>query len=124
MCTLADEMAAAGKPIDDDELLTYIITSLNMEFNLVVTSLLARKESVTVSEAYSQLLAFETRMEIMGNGHSGSSVNTANRGGVGALVAVAAALAVVAVQDQVVDAATTAPATTSARTTMEGCWSR
>lgn len=123
MCTLADEMAAAGKPIDDDELLTYIITSLDMEFNPVVTSLLARKESVTVSEAYSQLLAFETRMEIMGNGHSGSSVNT-NRGGVEALVAVAEALAVVAVQDQVVDAATTAPATTSARTTMEGCWSR
>jgi hypothetical protein len=86
MPTLGDEMAAAGKPIDDDELLTYILTGLDMEFKPVVTSLLARKESVNVSEAYSQLLAFETRMEIMGSGSSGSSVNSANcdgRGGSG-----------------------------------------
>jgi histone deacetylase 1/2 len=83
MRTLGDEMAAAGKKIEDDELLTYILTSLDMEFNPVVTSLLARKETVTVSEAYSQLLAFETRMEIMGSGQSGSSANMANRGGRG-----------------------------------------
>jgi hypothetical protein len=83
MRTLLDEMAAAGKPIDDDELLTYILTGLDMEFNPVVTSLLAMKETITVSEAYSQLLAFETRMEILGSGHSGSSANSANRGGRG-----------------------------------------
>jgi hypothetical protein len=83
MRTLGDEMAAAGKPIDNDELLTYILTGLDIEFNPVVTSLLSRKESVTVSEAYSQLLAFETRMEIMGSGNSGSSANSANRGGRG-----------------------------------------
>lgn len=83
MRTLGDEMAATGKLIDNDELLMYILTGLDMEFNPVVTSLLSRKESVTVSEAYSQLLAFETRMEIMSSGHSGSSVNSANRGGRG-----------------------------------------
>jgi hypothetical protein len=83
MRTLGDEMAAAGKPIDNNELLTYILTGLDIEFNPVVTSLLSRKESVTVSEAYSQLLAFETRMEIMGSGNSGSSANSANRGGRG-----------------------------------------
>jgi histone deacetylase 1/2 len=83
MRTLRDEMAAAGTPIDDDELLTYILSGLDMEFNLVITSLLARKETVTVSEAYSQLLTFETHMEIMGSGHSGSSANSANRGGCG-----------------------------------------
>jgi hypothetical protein len=83
MRTLGDEMAAAGKPIDNDELLTYILTGLDIEFNPVVTSLLSRKESVTVSEAYSQLLAFETRMEIMGSRNSESSANSANRGGRG-----------------------------------------
>lgn len=83
MRTLGDEMAAAGRPVEDDDLLTYILTGLDVEFNPVVTSLLARKEPVTVSEAYSQLLAFETRMEIMGSGHSGSSANMANRGGRG-----------------------------------------
>jgi histone deacetylase 1/2 len=83
MRTLRDEMAVAGKPIDDDELLTYILNGLDMEFNPVVTSLLARKETVTVSKAYSQLLAFETRMEIMGSGHSRSSANSANCGGRG-----------------------------------------
>jgi hypothetical protein len=46
-------MAATGKLIDNDELLMYILTGLDMEFNPVVTSLLSRKESVTVSEAYS-----------------------------------------------------------------------
>lgn len=84
MRTLGDEMVAARKPIEDDELLTYILTSLDIEFNPVVTSLLARKESITVSEAHSQLLAFETRMEIMGSGNSsGSSANMANHGGRG-----------------------------------------
>jgi hypothetical protein len=84
MRTLEDEMAVAGKPIQDDELLTYIVTGLDMEYNLVVTSLLSRKDAVTISEAYSQLLAFETRMENLGNGNqSGSSANTANRGGHG-----------------------------------------
>jgi hypothetical protein len=83
MRTLLDEIAAAGKPIDDDELLTYILTGLDMEFYPVVTSLLAMKETIIVSEAYSQLLAFETRMEILGSGHSGSSANSANRGGRG-----------------------------------------
>lgn len=53
MRTLGDEMAATGKLIDNDELLMYILTGLDMEFNPVVTSLLSRKESVTVSEAYS-----------------------------------------------------------------------
>jgi hypothetical protein len=32
MCTLGDEMAAVGKPIDNDELLTDILTGLDIKF--------------------------------------------------------------------------------------------
>ena len=52
MRTLGDEMAAADRPIEDDELVEYILTGLDMEYNPVVTSLLSRKDYVSVNEAY------------------------------------------------------------------------
>lgn len=80
MWTLGDEMDATGRPLNDDELVDYIITGLNMDFNPIISALVARMESVSVSELFNQLLAFETRMELLGGGNSGSSVNAANRG--------------------------------------------
>lgn len=61
MRSLADEMAVAGRKIDDEELLEYILIGLDHEYNSVVSSIVASKDPVTVREAYSQLLAFETR---------------------------------------------------------------
>lgn len=54
-------MMAAGRTLEDDELGEYILTGLDYEFNPVVSTLLARMESVSMSEAYTQLLAFEGR---------------------------------------------------------------
>ena len=79
MRTLGDEMAAACRPIEDEELVEYILTGLDMEYNPVVTSILSRKDYVLVNDAYQQLLAFETHMELM-TGGNGSSANMANRG--------------------------------------------
>lgn len=76
----SDEMAAAGRPITDDELVEYILTGLPAEYEALVTSLVTRVESVTIDELYSQLLNFETRMDLVQGGDQ-SSANMAGRGG-------------------------------------------
>ena len=48
MRALGDEMAAAGRPLEDEELVEYILTSLDLDFNPIVTSLVPRQDSVTV----------------------------------------------------------------------------
>jgi hypothetical protein len=42
MKTLADEMASAGKKLDDEELCSYILAGLNYEYNSIVSSIAAR----------------------------------------------------------------------------------
>ena len=76
----SDEMAAAGRSIGDDELVEYILTGLPVEYESLVTSLVTRVESVTVDELYSQLLNYETRMDLV-QGADQSSANMAGRGG-------------------------------------------
>jgi hypothetical protein len=84
MRSLGDEMAAPGRPLEDEELVEYILTGLDDEFDPVVSSALARAEPISVSELYSQLLAFETRLDLRNSGHSsGASANLANRRGRG-----------------------------------------
>jgi hypothetical protein len=83
MRSLGDEMAAAGRRLEEEELVEYIFTGLDFDFNPIVSVLLAQKATITVDEVYSQLLAFETRTELLAGGNSGSSANMANRGGRG-----------------------------------------
>ncbi|WVZ64106.1 hypothetical protein U9M48_013673 [Paspalum notatum var. saurae] len=82
MKALADEMATAGKPLEDEELVAYILNGLDADFNPIVSALVARVEPITLGELYSQLLSFETRIDLQ-QGGSNSSVNAANRGGRG-----------------------------------------
>lgn len=82
MRSLGDEMAAAGRPLEDDELVEYILTGLDDDYGSLVSAVLARDELISVSELYSQMLAFEIRMDLRNNGNSfGSSANVANRWG-------------------------------------------
>lgn len=86
MRTLGDEMAAAGRPLEDEELVEYILTGLDDEYDSVVSSILAQSEPVSMSELYSQLLAFETRLELRNNNNNnsfGCSANAANQRGHG-----------------------------------------
>lgn len=46
MRSLANEMAHSGKPLDNDELISYIIAGLDEEYNPVVTALIGRIELV------------------------------------------------------------------------------
>jgi hypothetical protein len=90
MKTLADEMASAGKKLDDEELISYILAGLDYEYNSLVSSIAARVEPVTLDDMYSQLLAFETRLELQNGAQTHAaglsvppphaSVNSASRG--------------------------------------------
>jgi hypothetical protein len=83
MQVLGDQMVAVGWPLEEEELVEYILMGLDEDFNPIVSALIARKEKATISEAYEQLLPFENCMDLLGIGHSGSSANSANRGGRG-----------------------------------------
>lgn len=70
MKSLGDEMAVAGRQLEDEELVEYILTSLGEDFSQLVTALTARVEPITIGELYSQLLNFETRMDLTYGGGS------------------------------------------------------
>lgn len=82
MKSLADEMSSAGKPMDDEELVTYILAGLDFDYNSVVSSVANRAEPISVSELHAQLTGFESRMELL-QGAAQSSANSASRGGRG-----------------------------------------
>lgn len=82
MRSLADKMTSAGKKLDDEEIVSYILAGLDTEFNLVVSAITTRVESITLGDALVQLSTFESRREIvLGGGHSNSYVNMASHGG-------------------------------------------
>lgn len=129
MKSLGDEMVAAGRVLDDEEMVEYILTRLGEDFSQLVTALTARVEPITVGELYSQLLNFETRMDLTYGSRLGSA-NAASRGhsggrgggsrghdynsvGMPPNVAVAEAFLLVAADREVVDVATTAMETTT-----------
>jgi hypothetical protein len=64
MKSLADDMASARKKLYDEELCSYILAGLDFEYNSLVSSIAARVEPVTLGELYSQMLAFETRLNL------------------------------------------------------------
>lgn len=77
---LADDMASAGKRIEDDELVAYILTGLNdPEYDSIVTGVSNRTQPISVGELYTQLASHEQRVE-MRSGGSQSSANVAAKG--------------------------------------------
>jgi len=65
MKRLADEMAAAGRKLEDEELVSYILTGLDQDYDSVVFAVAARAETISVGELFTQLTSFESRMEIV-----------------------------------------------------------
>lgn len=64
MKLLAYEMAAAGKPLGEDELCASILLGLDMEYNPLVSALVAQVELVSFTKLQSQLMSFESRLEL------------------------------------------------------------
>jgi hypothetical protein len=61
MCALGDEIDVVGKPLDEEEMVSYILAGLDPEYNSVVSVVVTRVEPISVSELYGQLLSFESR---------------------------------------------------------------
>jgi hypothetical protein len=56
MKTFGDDMAIAGKKLDDEDLVGYILTELDNDFDPVISTVSARVELISVSELYVQLI--------------------------------------------------------------------
>jgi hypothetical protein len=56
MKTFGDDMAIAGKKLDDEDLVGYILTELDNDFDPVISMVWARVELISVSELYVQLI--------------------------------------------------------------------
>ena len=82
---IADELTAAGKKMEDDDLISQILAGLDAEYNPFVSSIAARTDAYSLSEIYAQFIAFEARLESQNSGSQqyNSSANLAARGGHG-----------------------------------------
>ncbi|KAF3785677.1 hypothetical protein EJ110_NYTH27333 [Nymphaea thermarum] len=59
---IAYQLAVASKPIDDDDLVSYILRSLSAEYLVLKTSMETGKESIGLNELYGLLLMQETNL--------------------------------------------------------------
>ncbi|KAF5468437.1 hypothetical protein F2P56_012587 [Juglans regia] len=66
-------MSAAGSPLTPAEFLSYLLASLNSEYDAFVTSVTTRLEPFSTEELYSLLLTYESRLSH--NNHLPSSFN-------------------------------------------------
>ena len=57
MKSLADDMAAAGKRLEDEEIISYVLAGLDMDFNPIVSVVMARMEPLSLGELYTQLVS-------------------------------------------------------------------
>lgn len=83
MRSLADELAVAGKPITEDELISFIIAGLDMDYQPLISALDVRTEPLSVDDLFGMVANFDQRVEMFhGSGAGGfkSSANAAYRG--------------------------------------------
>ncbi|KAF0895305.1 hypothetical protein E2562_008615 [Oryza meyeriana var. granulata] len=76
---LADEMAVARKKLDDDDIISYILGGLDLDYNPLVASV-SSKDFISLSDLYAQLLSFEARLSQQSDGGYQSTANAASRG--------------------------------------------
>ncbi|KAK1663177.1 hypothetical protein QYE76_051336 [Lolium multiflorum] len=83
---LADEMATAGKPLDNEDVISYVLVGLDDEpyngFVAAITALIKADKYISQGDLYAQLISYEARLESE-SPTGDSSVNAATRGGCG-----------------------------------------
>jgi hypothetical protein len=57
---LSNDMATAEKPLDDEDMVQYVLARLDEDYDSVVNLVLAQTQPITVSELVAQMLAFES----------------------------------------------------------------
>jgi hypothetical protein len=84
--TPADEMATVGKPLDNEDVISYVLSGLNDEtyngFITAVSALIKIEKFISLTDLYTQLISYEAWLEDQ-NSTDGSSMNTATRSGRG-----------------------------------------
>jgi hypothetical protein len=80
MKAYADEMAAAGKQLEDDDIVSYILAGLDEEYNGLVENVSSRTDSISLSNLFAQLLTAEERND--NQSQAQMSANAAACGGV------------------------------------------
>jgi hypothetical protein len=85
MCQYADDLAASGTPLCDDELVAYLLTGLDEGYNSIFTSVVGCIDPIPPSELYSHLLSFEQHTSLQGQSSQGDSMSamSASHGGRG-----------------------------------------
>jgi hypothetical protein len=73
-------MAAARKALDDEDVVQYILSGLDEDYDSVVNSVLARPIPITVKELAAHMISFEICVDLRSNDGSGSFANFAKRG--------------------------------------------
>jgi len=78
MKSLGDELAAAGRPVSDPEMVDYILAGLDRDYDPVVAAIGAVKNIITADDLFAQIAAFDQRMEMLGDSSSGGFYSSAN----------------------------------------------
>jgi hypothetical protein len=73
MTHYADKLAVSGAPLRDDELIAYLLTNLDEDYNMVFTNVVARVNPISPSELYTQLLSIEQHTNLQAHGPSSGS---------------------------------------------------
>ena len=62
---LGDEIASVGKPLDDEELVSYILSNLDIDYNPLVSSVVNRSDPISLSDLYAQVMSYDTQLELL-----------------------------------------------------------
>jgi hypothetical protein len=81
MKKFADELASAGKVLEDEEIVSYILNALDSTYTPLVSSVISRMDAISVNDLYSQAHGYEHRQDMLRRDEDGfSSANAAMRG--------------------------------------------
>ena len=61
MQSLVDEMAAAGKPLDKDEVVSFLLAGLGQDHNALVAALGVVTNTITVGELFPHVQSYDQR---------------------------------------------------------------
>ena len=78
MKNLGDELAAAGRPVSDPEMVDYVLAGLDRDYDPVVAAIGAIKNQITVDDLFAQIAAFDQRVKMLGDGPDGGFKTSAN----------------------------------------------
>ena len=82
MKSYADKLAAAGRPIEEEELVEYLLAGLDESYNPLFAAIgVNGGEDLTVGDLYAQVCAYDSCIKLLSDGIYGStSTNSAQRG--------------------------------------------